>query len=263
MFTDETRRQIATIAKDLGVEPEALLAIAEVESGGKGFAIVDGRPEPLIRFEGHYFDRRLSAADRERARASGLASPTAGAIANPRTQAGRWALLAKACAIDAKAANESVSWGIGQVMGAHWAWLGYADVEKLVAEARGSIAGQIRLMARYIEKAGLAAAVRRRDWDAFARGYNGPQYRRHGYHRKIAAAYHRFRAESDEPLPAPEARDPTVKEAPAARTVPEKTHAPTMPAAKSRPANKPTVPPAKKPFWSRLATRLTGLLGRG
>jgi hypothetical protein len=66
MFTDETRREIAVIATDLELEPEALLAIAEVESGGKGFATVGGRPEPLIRFEGHYFDRRLSPANRQR-----------------------------------------------------------------------------------------------------------------------------------------------------------------------------------------------------
>ena len=73
MFTDETRREIAAIANDLELEPQALLAIAEVESGGKGFAIVGGRQEPLIRFEGHYFDRRLSPANRQRARADGLA----------------------------------------------------------------------------------------------------------------------------------------------------------------------------------------------
>jgi hypothetical protein len=43
MFTDETRREIAAIANHLELEPEAL-AIAEVESGGQGFAIVGGRP---------------------------------------------------------------------------------------------------------------------------------------------------------------------------------------------------------------------------
>jgi hypothetical protein len=265
MFTDETRHEIAAIARELDVEPEALLAIAEVESGGRGFVIVGGRPEPLIRFEGHYFDRRLSAANRQRARSDGLASPSAGAIANPRTQAGRWALLGKACAIDAKAANESVSWGIGQVMGAHWAWLGYADVDALVAEARGSVAGQIRLMARYIDKAGLAAAVRRRDWEAFARGYNGPQYRRHGYHRKIAAAYHRFRAESGEPLPAPENQDSAVRivKASAMKPIPAKTSPARMPAAETRLARTPPVPPARRPFWSGLAATFLGFLGRG
>ena len=52
MFSDETRSEIERVAERIGVEPAALLAIAEVESGGKAFAIVGGRPEPLIRFEG-------------------------------------------------------------------------------------------------------------------------------------------------------------------------------------------------------------------
>jgi len=192
MFSEETRSEIERVADRIGVEPAALLAIAEVESAGKAFAIVGGRPEPLIRFEGHYFDRRLPAAKRAAARAAGLADPKAGAVKNPASQAARWALLARAAAIDHKAAHESISWGLGQVMGAHWAWLGYADVDALVAEARASVGGQAALMARYIDKAGLTDAIRKRDWAAFARGYNGPSYKRHGYDRKIAAAYARY-----------------------------------------------------------------------
>jgi hypothetical protein len=192
MFTAETVAEITEAAKSLGIEPAALLAVAEVESGGQAFALVTGRREPLIRFEGHYFDRRLSEENRAIARAAGLASPVAGAIANPPTQAERWVLLRRAVEIDAKAAYESVSWGLGQVMGAHWAWLGYASVDAMVAEARESVAGQARLMALYIEKAGLAQALRGRDWEAFARGYNGPGYKTFAYDEKIAAAYDRY-----------------------------------------------------------------------
>lgn len=194
MFSQDAVKEITREANALGLEPAALLAVAEVESGGQAFAIVAGRREPLIRFEGHYFDQRLDADRRALARSKGLASPVAGAIANPATQEARWRLLEAAAAIDAKAAYESVSWGLGQVMGAHWAWLGYASVEALVAEARASVAGQARLMALYIEKAGLAGALRKREWEAFARGYNGPAYKRHGYHTKIAAAYARYSA---------------------------------------------------------------------
>jgi len=75
------------------------------------------------------------------------------------------------------------------VTGAHWAWLGYPSVDALVEEAREGLAGQLRLMARYIEKAGLAEALRAHDWAAFARGYNGPAYRRNRYDTKLAAAY--------------------------------------------------------------------------
>ena len=36
-----------------------------------------------------------------------------------------------------------------------------------------------------------------RDWEAFARGYNGPGFERHGYDRKIAAAYARQTGQAD------------------------------------------------------------------
>lgn len=202
MFDPTTEKEIENVAASIGLEPAALLAVAEVESGGQAFAMVEGRREPLIRFEGHYFDQRLSEADRRRARAEGLSSPVAGEIQNPPGQAARWALLERAAAIDRKAAYESVSWGLGQVMGAHWAWLGFADVGALVDEARQGPGGQARLMARYIEKARLAEAIGNHDWEAFARGYNGPGYKRHGYHLKIAAAHARRTGR-----PAPEMRE--------------------------------------------------------
>lgn len=193
MFTREIISEIAAVARTLGIETAALLAVADVESGGQAYVRVDGRDEPLIRFEGHYFDRRLSTTNQAKARALGLSAPTAGAVVNSLTQEARWRLLERAAAIDRKAAYESISWGLGQVMGAHWAWLGYADVDALVAEARSGVGGQMRLMARYIDKAGLSPSLRDHDWAAFARSYNGPKYRQNGYHTKIAAAYQRYR----------------------------------------------------------------------
>lgn len=191
MFSEDVIREAQAAAGQAGIDPAALLAVMEVESGGRLFAVVQGRKEPLIRFEGHYFDRRLSGREQARARQLGLAAPTAGAIPNPSTQSARWALLGKATQIDANAAYESTSWGIGQVMGAHWLWLGFPNVQALVVEARSGAAGQIRLMVRYIDKAGLTAALNKQNWSVFARGYNGPGYARNGYDRKLAAAYRR------------------------------------------------------------------------
>ena len=189
MFSKHTADEIERTAREFGLEPKALLAIAEVESGGQVFARIDGRNEPLIRFEGHYFDRRLSGVKQERARAAGLASPTAGAVANPRSQVGRWRLVEQAAEIDRDAAYESISWGLGQVMGAHWRWLGFDSVDGLVAEARSGAAGQARLMARYIDKSGLTSALNAHDWEAVGHGYNGPGFAKNGYHLKLAEAY--------------------------------------------------------------------------
>lgn len=192
MPNEDVKRHIADLARRLDVDAAALTAIAHLESALRPHAVVDGRHEPLIRFEGHYFDRRLDGERRERARREGLASPSAGAVANPAGQAARWRLFEHAAAIDRKAACESVSWGMGQVMGAHWAWLGYGDVEALVVEARSGAAGQLRLMGRYLEKAGLLPALRSREWATVARGYNGPGYRANAYDTRLAQAFARF-----------------------------------------------------------------------
>lgn len=192
MFDSKTVDAAAAIAAKLNVEVAALLAVAEVESAGKVFALVKGRQEPLIRFEGHYFDRRLAGAQRDRARREGLASPTAGTIRNPASQEARWALLARAMAIDPRAALESISIGVGQVMGAHWKKLGFRSPDDMVRLARRDAAGQMDIMARYIDKFGLADELQREDFTAFARGYNGPDFRANGYHTKMAAAFHRW-----------------------------------------------------------------------
>lgn len=187
------------VAEGIKVEPAAVMAAIEVESGGQTFAVVDGRNEPLIRFEGHYFYRRLSGSERDKAVAVGLASPKAGAVKNPRSQASRWDLLNRAAEIDAEAAFESISIGVGQVMVAHWQWLEYESATAMVNEARGGINGQILQMFKYIQKAGLIDALRRKDWHAFARGYNGPAYAKQGYHTKLAAAYAKFAGRGSPP----------------------------------------------------------------
>lgn len=203
MFDNATVQAVAAIAARLNVEPAALLAVAEVESGGKAFARVNGRNEPLIRWEGHYFDRRLSGTKRAAARKAGLASPKAGGVPNPAKQEDRWKLLNRAAEIDAKAAFESASYGVGQVMGAHWKSLGFGSVTELVNLCRESVAGQIEVMARFIEKFRLLSALRSRDWDAFAHGYNGSGYAKNAYDRKMAAAYAKWARKGIEAKPEP------------------------------------------------------------
>ena len=177
------------VAAATGVEAAVLLGVALVETNGVAFAQLSGRREPLIRFEGHYFDRLLAPAARDAARRQGLADPRAGRIRNPASQAGRWRLFDNAAAIDAAAAAASVSWGLCQVMGAHWRQLGYGDAPALACAARASAEGQLDLAARFLKLGGLGARLARGDTAGFARGYNGPAYRRNRYDEKIGAAY--------------------------------------------------------------------------
>lgn len=211
MFDQATIAAIRAVAAQTGIAPAALAGIAEVESGGQVYAAVDGRAEPMIRWEGHYFDQRLAGAARAKARAAGLASPNAGGVANPKRQPARWALLARAIEIDAIAAYESCSWGLGQVMGAHWRDLGFGSVTELVNLCRRDAGGQVELMARFIARNGLTDAIRRRDWAAFAKAYNGPAYRTNRYDTKIAAAVARWEMKLGGVAPSSPSSRPTLR----------------------------------------------------
>lgn len=189
MFTKDIINAVQMIAFEHGLDPAALLAVAEIESGGKTAYVINGKAEPAIRFEGHYFDRRLTGKTRMHARAAGLAHPSAGKIRNPASQIDRWALLERAVKINRKAALESTSWGLGQVMGAHWQWLGFANIDELVTLARSSVSGQIMLMTRFILKAGLKEKLHTQNWQHFAKSYNGINYASNQYDLKLESAW--------------------------------------------------------------------------
>lgn len=191
MFDDKARSAIGKLAKEMKIEPAALLAVAEVESAGKAFAMVDGKEMPLIRWEGHYFYRLLPKALQKTAVQKGLAHPSIGGVPNPGSQQGRYNLLKRARELDDTAALSSCSWGLGQVMGAHWQWLGYSSAQNLVDDACTGVVGQVRLMSKFIGKSNLTDELKNRDWAAFARRYNGPSFRKFDYDKKMAAAYRR------------------------------------------------------------------------
>lgn len=197
MFDDEMMEALRVVAGELNVLPASLMAVVRVESGGRYRARIDGRDEPLIRFEGHYFYKLLPRAKRNLAVTTGLANARAGRVRNPLRQAGRWAMLKRAIKIDRTAALSSVSWGVGQVMGIHWRWLGFGSIDALVAEARSGPEGQVRLMAKFIHKAGLVEKLKVQDWAGFARAYNGPGYRRNKYDQQMAKYFKQFAVGAD------------------------------------------------------------------
>ena len=189
MFNADIRDMFLKAGREHDLDPAALAAIAQTESGGIVTTRINGHDEPLIRFEGHYFDKRLSPADQAKARALKLSSPKAGAIRNPATQVARWQLLQQATQINRDAAYESTSWGVGQVMGAHWHWLGYPSVIEMAETVRQSVQQQIELMCRFLTYSHLRDALNNRDWQKIAYNYNGPLYAKNQYDRKLAQAY--------------------------------------------------------------------------
>ena len=135
-------------ARTLDVPLACIRAVNEVESRGAGF-LPDGRP--VILFERHVFWKRLQARGIDpapfAARQPDIVSRTRGGY---RGGAAEYTRLATAESIDAGAAWESASWGAFQVMGYHWARLGYAGIDEFVACMESGESRHLDAFVRYI-----------------------------------------------------------------------------------------------------------------
>lgn len=152
-----------------------VIGIVQQESAGKFFAIVHGEERPVVRWEGHYFEKRLTSPQLMLAHAARLASPKVGGIGNPASQEARWdKLIQPAMRINRQAAIESVSWGLGQVMGSHWKRLEFESADAFLTYVSQGIVEQIDVMMRYCQEFGLIDDMQRGDIEGFVRGYNGP-----------------------------------------------------------------------------------------
>ena len=167
----------------IGVGEDELHAVIEVETAGGGF---DAKGRPRMLFEPHVFWRELPAAKRKGAERAGLAYPAWGAKPYPKDS---YARLTMAMLLDPVAALRSASWGLGQIMGFNHKAAGYDTAQAMVAAFMDSEAAQLEAMVRFIQSEGLDDELRRRDWSAFARGYNGAGYAKHGYHTRLATAF--------------------------------------------------------------------------
>lgn len=173
----------ARAATSLGCPVAAVRAVALVES--KGGFLADKRPKIL--FERHIFHRltegRFSAAK------PAISNPTPGGY---RGGAAEYDRLAAALACDRLAALKSASWGAFQIMGFNHKLAGFPDVASFVRAMVSGEAAHLTAFVAFVKASNLADELVRRDWAAFARGYNGPDYRINRYDEKLAEAYAYF-----------------------------------------------------------------------
>lgn len=177
-------------AAELGVPLAAVMAVNAVESRGKGF-LPDGRP--IILFERHIMARQLAARMSTailQQYAPAIVNKTSGGYAGGATEHDR---LYFAKLIDRDAAVESASWGQFQIMGFHWRLLNYSSAsafESAMCESEGK---QLDAFVRFIQsQRGMHLALRSLNWPEFARLYNGPDYSKNAYDKKLAAEFARF-----------------------------------------------------------------------
>jgi hypothetical protein len=164
------------------VDAADLWAVVRVETSGCGFQS-DRRLKIL--FERHVFSKRTKHRfDADHPDISNTAPGGYGPSGSAQ-----YDRLARAMALDLRAALLSTSWGLGQVMGFNATNVGYTRVETMIARMADSENAQIEAMARFIETMGLDGPLRRHDWARFARGYNGPNYQTNSYDTRLAANY--------------------------------------------------------------------------
>lgn len=206
---------IPQLAYRIGVSEDHLQAFLNVESRSRGF---DRMGRPVMLFEPHVFYRNLEGAERDEAVRAGLAYPRWGQEPYPRDSYPR---MHRAVEINETAALKSASWGLTQILGENFSTVGYATVQEMVASFMRDEEEHVEAMVKFILAAGIADDLRAERWETVARIYNGPGYKKNGYHTKMAREFAKLRDQPDtdwEP-DAPEPKELAMPDSEVIRTV--------------------------------------------
>ena len=172
----------AAAASKLGCEVAAIRAVAKVESSRNPF---DDLGRPTILYERHLFDKFTRG--RFRAQHPDLSNPEAGGYGTFASQYGK---LERAYALDASAALRACSWGMFQILGDNHVAAGFAAVADYVRAMCQSAGEHLKAFVSFIlANPGMHTALRNRDWTAFARLYNGPDFHKNSYDTRMADAF--------------------------------------------------------------------------
>jgi hypothetical protein len=169
-------------AAELGVEVEAIKAVAQVETAGDAF---EARGRPRILFERHHFHRHTSGQfDASNPIISNSQRGGYGQFSE------QYEKLEEAYALDQEAALKSASWGRFQIMGSNHRAAGFATVTQFVTALTQSESAHLRAFVSFVKSnAGMLDALQKKDWAGFARRYNGPAYYVKGYDKRMEKAY--------------------------------------------------------------------------
>ena len=191
-----SERDLIKAAELLGVPVAAVATVAQVESSGHGF---DATNKPAILFERHVFYKQLIANGKKASDVSTMSERIPNIINKKRGGyvggSGEQGRFSSACQIDETSAIESCSWGMFQIMGYHWARLGYTDAQDFRMHMQESEGEQLQAFCKFIlTDKDLLKALNEQKWDVFAKLYNGPAYKENLYDVKLARAFEKLSA---------------------------------------------------------------------
>lgn len=166
-----SKEQFKAICDRNNHEPASVMSIIEVESPGKGFDYESGKI--IIQFEPVWFERREPYAP------SGLWS-----VNGVERQAKEWLAFNDAFNKAPDSAMQATSIGLPQIMGMHYARLGYKTVGEMWDDFKqdGDMAKgeyrQIEALCRFISSdQGLMVNLHNQYWYGVAVCYNGKYFR--------------------------------------------------------------------------------------
>jgi len=175
-----TLSEIQSLAKEFGLPPSRIHAIKDVESGGKGFDETTGKI--IIQFEPVWFNKKAPYTPSGKWSLNGV-----------ERQSKEWEAFNDAFSKNPKAAMESTSIGIMQVMGFHWKLLGFSSVGAMWDYAKKSEYNQLRLALLFIKSnKKMFPALVIGNWKIVAYYYNGENYHIKKYDVKLANAEKKY-----------------------------------------------------------------------
>ena len=185
-YTSISEADFRKVADELGLEVAVIKAVVEIEAGQsmKGFWAPG---VPVVNFD---------ASTCARYRKKGGAIPQKNAKV-PSGLSGyplkEWRQLTDARHRDAKSANMGTFWGMFQIGGFNYKLCGCHSVEEFVDLMSYSELDQLELFAAFVRNTGMLKYLKSKDWAGFALRYNGPSYKKRGYHTRMAQAYARYK----------------------------------------------------------------------
>ncbi|QLE02872.1 N-acetylmuramidase family protein [Galbibacter sp. BG1] len=180
-----TENDFIWAADKLGCELAVIKAVAHVESRKTGF-LSDGSPKIL--FEGHIFHRLTDGKYSKREIYKDISYPywTRKYYGDGFDEYKRFK---RAFELDPVAAIKSASWGKFQIMGFNYNRAGFSTPEYFMYAMDTSERKHLEAFVDFIKSTGLSDELQRKDWQGFARGYNGPGYAKNRYDEKLKKAY--------------------------------------------------------------------------
>jgi hypothetical protein len=195
-------------AKDLGCEVEVIKSIAKQETGKLetlGLGAFDKSNRPTILYERHIFSRVTAGAhDAKHPDLSNAKEYLAGTAKNKDGQkyddgehyglfSWQYKKLAKAAQLDKEAAIQACSWGKFQVLGTNYQLCGFASAVAFAKAMCKSEKEHLNVMVSFCKGNKLEAALKSRNWQAIAKTYNGPKYKKNKYDTELEAHYNAFK----------------------------------------------------------------------